>query len=368
MEMRRGFDHTILLMAVALTCFGVVMVYSSSSIVAAKKYGDGFYFLKRQGLFSVLGFGVMALFMYLDYHRLRRLAIPFFLACSALLVAVLLPGVGAHAGGAARWIRLPGFSVQPAELVKLGMVLYLAHSLAKKRDKIKSFKFGFIPYMVVLALLLVLLLLQPDLGSALTIGAVAIVMLLVAGTRLSYLGSVVILAIPFLYFAIMNVEYRRQRIMAFLDPWQDPTNTGFQIIQSWIAFGTGGLFGTGLGEGKQKLFFLPEAHTDFIFSVVGEELGFAGVLVITAMFLLLVMRGIRAALHAPDDFGCYLAFGVTLLLGLQAFTNIAVVMGMLPTKGLALPFLSYGGTSLLTTLMGIGILLNISSHGPGEMR
>jgi cell division protein FtsW len=222
--------------------------------------------------------------------------------------------------------------------------------------------------MVVLALLLVLLLLQPDLGSALTIGAVAMVMLLVAGTRLSYLASVVILAIPFLYFAIMNVEYRRQRIMAFLDPWQDPTNTGFQIIQSWIAFGTGGLFGTGLGEGKQKLFFLPEAHTDFIFSVVGEELGFAGVLVITAMFLLLVQRGIRAALHAPDDFGCYLAFGVTLLLGLQAFTNIAVVMGMLPTKGLALPFLSYGGTSLLTTLMGVGILLNISSHGPGEMR
>lgn len=368
MEVRRGFDSTILLLAVALTCFGVVMVYSSSSIMAARKYGDGFYYLKRQGLFALIGFAVMTLFMYFDYHRLRRLAVPFFLFCSALLVAVLVPGIGSHAGGAARWIRLPGFSVQPAELVKLGMVLYMAHSLAKKRDKIKSFKLGFIPYMVVLALLLALLLLQPDLGSALTIGTVAMVMLLVAGTRLSYLASVVILALPFLYFAVMNVDYRRKRILAFLDPWQDPTNSGFQIIQSWIAFGTGGWFGTGLGEGKQKLFFLPEAHTDFIFSVVGEELGYLGVVVITAMFLLLVLRGVRTALAAPDDFGRYLAFGISLLLGLQAFTNIAVVMGMLPTKGLALPLLSYGGTSLLTTLMGIGILLNVSRHGPGEVR
>ena len=368
MEVRRGFDTTILLLAVALTCFGVVMVYSASSIMAARKYGDGFYFLKRQGIYALLGFTVMTAFMYFDYHRLRRLAVPFFLCCGALLIAVLIPGIGSHAGGAARWIRLPLFSIQPAELVKLGMVLYMAHSLAKKKEKIKSFKLGFIPYMLVLALLLGLLLLQPDLGSAVTIAAVAMVMLLVAGTRLSYLASVVILALPFLYFLVMNVDYRRKRILAFLNPWNDPTNSGFQIIQSWIAFGTGGLFGNGLGEGKQKLFFLPEAHTDFIFSVIGEELGFIGVLVVAAMFLVLIMRGIRTALHAPDEFGRNLAFGVTMLFGLQAFTNIAVVLGMLPTKGLALPFLSYGGTSLLTTLMGIGILLNVSSHCPGELR
>ena len=253
-------------------------------------------------------------------------------------------------------------------MAKLGLVIYMAHSLAKKQEKIRSFKLGFIPYMVVLAILLFLLLLQPDLGSALTLGAVAMVMLLVAGTRLSYLFSVVILAVPFLYFAIMHVDYRRKRILAFLNPWEDPTNTGFQIIQSWIAFGTGGLFGNGLGEGKQKLFFLPEAHTDFIFSVVGEELGFAGVLVVSAMFLLLILRGFRAALAAPDDFGRHLAFGISLLLGLEAFVNMGVVMGMLPTKGLALPFLSYGGTSLLTTLLAIGILLNISSRTPGEVR
>ena len=364
----KEYDKTILLLAVVLTCFGVVMVYSSSSIMAAKRFGDGLYFLKRQGLYAILGFILMAAMMHLDYHHLRRLVIPFFLCCAVMLVAVLIPGIGSHAGGAARWIRLPGFSIQPAELAKLGLILYMAHSLAKKKEKIKSFKFGFIPYMVVLAVLLFLMLLQPDLGGALTLGVVAMVMLLVAGTRLSYLMSVVILALPFLYFAVMNVDYRRRRIMAFLNPWEDPTNTGFQIIQSWIAFGTGGLFGNGLGEGKQKLFYLPEAHTDFIFSVVGEELGFAGVIVITAMFLVLVMRGLRTSLGAPDDFGRYLAFGVTLLLGLQAFVNIAVVMGMLPTKGLALPFLSYGGTSLLTTLLSVGILLNISSQASGDAR
>jgi cell division protein FtsW len=368
MELRNGLDTTILLLAVVLTCFGVVMVYSSSSIMADKRYADGFYFLKRQGLYALTGFLVMGLAARVDYHCLRRIAVPFLFFCAALLVIVFIPGVSSHAGGASRWIRLAGFSIQPSEVAKLGLVIYMAHSLAKKREKIKSFKLGFIPYMVVLALLLFLLLLQPDLGSALTLLAVAMVMLLVAGTRLSYLFSVVILAIPFLYFAVMNVDYRRKRILAFLNPWDDPTNSGFQIIQSWTAFGTGGLFGNGLGEGKQKLFYLPEAHTDFIFSVVGEELGFIGVLVITAMFLVLIMRGIRAALAAPDDFGCYLAFGVTLLLGLEAFVNIAVVMGMLPTKGLALPFLSYGGTSILTTLLAVGILLNISSHAPGEVR
>lgn len=368
MEVRKGFDTTILLLAVVLTCLGVVMVYSSSSIMAAKRYADGFYFLKRQGIYAVAGFLVMAVAMRIDYHCLRRLAVPFFLGCAVLLAAVLIPGVGSHAGGASRWIRLGGISVQPSELAKLGLVMYMAHSLAKKQGKVKSFRFGFVPYMVVLALLLLLLLLQPDLGSALTMGTVAMVLLLVAGTRLSYVVSLVILALPFLYFAVMNVDYRRRRILAFLNPWEDPTNTGFQIIQSWIAFGSGGPFGNGLGEGKQKLFYLPEAHTDFIFSVVGEELGFAGVLVITAMFLVLIMRGIRAALGAPDDFGRYLACGVTVLLGLGAFVNIAVVMGMLPTKGLALPFLSYGGTSLLTTLLAVGVLLNVSSQVPGEVR
>jgi cell division protein FtsW len=368
MEMRGRYDSTILLLAVALTCFGIVMVYSSSSIMAVKRHADGFFFLKKQGIFALGGLLLMAVAMRIDYHRLRPLAVPALLGCLALLVVVLLPGIGANAGGASRWLRIAGFTFQPSEVAKLALILYMAHSLAKKQDKIKSFKVGFIPYMVVLAILLLLLLLQPDMGSSLIMAGVAIAMLLVAGIRLSHVASVVILSLPFLYYGVMNIDYRRRRILAFLNPWEDPNNTGFQIIQSWIAFGTGGIFGNGLGEGKQKLFYLPAAHTDFVFSVVGEELGFAGVLIIAAMFLVLVLRGLRIALAAPDDFGRYLAFGLTVLLGLQAFVNIAVVLGMLPTKGLALPFVSYGGTSLLCTLLAIGVLLNISSQSREEGR
>ncbi|GAB4558253.1 MAG: putative lipid II flippase FtsW [Geothermobacteraceae bacterium] len=363
MELRRGHDQAMLMLAAVLTCFGIVMVYSSSSIMAADKFSDGFYYLKKQGVFALIGLGMMALLMQFDYHRLRgKTAVFFLLFCMALLLAVFVPGIGLKAGGASRWIRLPFVSVQPSELAKLGLVLFMAHSLARKGDKVKTFKVGFLPYMVLLAILLGLVLAQPDLGGAATMGVVALCLLMVAGSRLRHLLGVVVLALPFLYFLVMNVDYRRRRIMAFLNPWDDPTGNGFQIIQSWVAFGTGGWFGNGLGEGKQKLFFLPEAHTDFIFAVVGEELGFIGVLVTAAIFLVLVLRGIRTAIHAPDEFGRYLAFGLTVLIGIEAFTNFAVVLGLLPTKGLALPFLSYGGTNLVCTLMAVGILLNISAQ------
>jgi cell division protein FtsW len=349
-------------MVVALTCFGVVMVYSASSVMATKKFHDGFYFLKRQGIYALIGFGVMAVAMRIDYNFWKKAAVPILLVCLVLLVLVLIPGIGGSAGGSSRWIRLPGFSFQPSEMAKLAFIMYMAFSLDKKQDKVRFFSTGFVPYMVVLAVMLMLLLKQPDLGSSLTLGIVAMVMLFAAGTRLSYIISMVLLALPFLYYAIMHVDYRRRRIMAFLNPWEDPTNSGFQIIQSWIAVGTGGVFGQGLGEGKQKLFYLPEAHTDFIFSVVGEELGFIGVMVIVSMFFLLIHRGIRVALYAEDNFGRSLAFGISILLGLEAFVNVAVVTGIFPTKGLALPFISYGGSSLIITLFAVGILLNISSR------
>jgi cell division protein FtsW len=362
MKKAEGYDLIIVLMVVALTCFGVVMVYSASSIMATKKFHDGFYFLKRQGIYALLGFGAMAAAMRIDYHFWKKAAIPILLFCLGLLVLVLIPGIGGSAGGSSRWLRLPGFSFQPSEMAKIAFIMYMAFSLDKKQDKVRFFSTGFLPYMVVLAVMLLLLLKQPDLGSSLTLGCVAMVMLFAAGTRLSYILSMVLLALPFLYYAIMHVDYRRRRIMAFLNPWEDPTNTGFQIIQSWIAVGTGGVFGQGLGEGKQKLFYLPEAHTDFIFSVVGEELGFIGVMVIASMFFLLIHRGIRVALYAEDHFGRSLAFGISTLLGLEAFVNIAVVTGIFPTKGLALPFISYGGSSLIITLFAVGILLNISSR------
>jgi len=367
MEIRRGFDTSILLLSVVLTCLGVVMVYSASSIMAEKRFADGFFFLKRQGMFALLGFLVMLITMQVDYRHLQKLAVPIFFGSVLLLGLVLVPGIGTHIGGAVRWIRMPGFSIQPAEVAKLSLVIYMAYSLSKKGEKLQTFKQGFLPYMIILLLLLCLLLAQPDLGSALTLAVIAVVMMVVAGCRIRYLFGLAMATLPVLYFVVMNVDYRRRRIMSFLNPWEDPTNSGFQIIQSWIAFGSGGAVGQGLGESKQKLFYLPEAHTDFIFSVIGEELGFVGVFVVSAMFLVLILRGVRTTLGAPDLFGRNLAFGITLLLGLEAFVNIAVVLGMLPTKGLALPFLSYGGTSLLTTLFAIGILLNISSQVPGEL-
>ena len=362
MKRLEGYDLVILLMAVALTCFGVVMVYSASSVMAAKRFNDGFYFLKRQGVFALLGFAMMAFAMRVDYQQWRRIAVPLLIGCLVLLLLVFVPGIGGTAKGASRWLRFPGFSFQPSELAKIALIIYMAYSLDKKQEKLRFFSTGFLPYMVVLALLIAILLMQHDLGASLTLGAVSLSMLFIAGARPRYILGMFVMAVPFLYYAIWTKSYRLARIKIFLDPWKDPTNAGFQIIQSWLAFGTGGIFGQGLGEGKQKLFYLPEAHTDFILSVVGEELGFIGVIVIAAMFFLLVQRSFRVALQAEDDFGRFLAFGITVLLGIEGFVNMGVVTGLLPTKGLALPFISYGGSSLIITLFAVGVLLNVSSR------
>ncbi len=362
MTLQRNIDTSMLLMTVALTCIGVVMVYSSSAIMAAERFGDGFFFLKRQGLYALAGFGVLCLATYFNYENWRRLAVASLLLSIVLLALLLVPGMGVKVGGAVRWLRLPGFTLQPAELVKLTLVLYLAHSLTRKKEKVRSLTKGYLPYMIVLAVLLFLLLKQPDLGSAMIVAGVALAMLIVAGVRWLYILPTILMSLPVLYFLVMNSDYRRRRIMAFIDPWTDPYDSGFQIIQSLVAFGKGGVRGEGLGVGQQKLFYLPEAHTDFIFSVIGEELGMIGVLVVSALFLLLVLSGIRIALQCEEPFGRNLAFGLSLLIGLEAFVNISVCMGLLPTKGLTLPFISYGGTSLLTSLLAVGILLNISSH------
>lgn len=354
------YDLVIMLMAIALTCFGVVMVYSASSIMADKRFHDGFFFLKRQGLFALIGFTLMIVVMRIDYHVWKPLAVPSLLLCMVLLGLVLIPGIGGKIGGSSRWIKFPGFNLQPSEMAKLALILYMAYSLDKKQDKVKSLTSGFIPYMIVLMFLIGFLVVQPDLGGALTLAAVAMVMLFAAGTRLIYIISMIPLALPFLAYKL-STGYHKGRIDAFLDPWSDPAGKGFQIIQSWLALGTGGIFGQGLGEGKQKLFYLPEAHTDFILAVVGEELGFFGVAVIIGMFFLLVQRAMRIAVAAPDSFGRFLALGIAVLFGIEASVNMGVVTGLLPTKGLALPFISYGGSSLLTSLVCVGILLNISS-------
>lgn len=361
MTLRRDVDTTLLLLTVSLTCIGVVMVYSSSAIMAAERFHDGFYFLKRQLLYTLVGFVLMAVATYFNYKNWRKLAVISLLGSIALLALLFVPGFGVQVGGAMRWLRLPGLTVQPAELVKLTLVLYLAHSLTRKREKVRSLLKGYLPYMIVLGLLLGMLLKQPDLGSAIIIAGVALAMLIVAGVRWRYILPTILMTLPVVYFLIMQVDYRRRRIMAFIDPWDDPFDTGFQIIQSLVAFGKGGILGQGLGIGEQKLFYLPEAHTDFIFSVIGEELGLIGVFVVAALFLMLTLCGIRIALQCQEPFGRNLAFGLSFLIGLEAFVNLAVCMGLLPTKGLALPFISYGGTSLVVNLIAVGILLNISN-------
>jgi len=361
MSLRREIDSPLLLLTIALTCIGVVMVYSSSAIMAADRFHDGFYFLKRQMVYAVIGFILMVGATYFNYQNWRKLAVLSLLLSIVLLGLLFVPGLGVRVGGAMRWLRLPGLTLQPAELVKLALVLYLAHSLTRKKEKVRSFVKGYLPYIIVLAVLLGMLVKQPDLGSAMIIAGVALSMLIVAGVRWLYILPTIMMTVPVVYYLIMGAEYRRRRIMAFLDPWDDPFDTGFQIIQSLVAFGKGGVTGQGLGIGEQKLFYLPEAHTDFIYSVIGEELGLVGTLLVAAMFLLLILSGIRIALQCKEPFGRNLAFGLSMLLGLEAFVNLSVCLGLLPTKGLALPFVSYGGTSLVASMVAVGILLNISS-------
>lgn len=354
------YDVVLLILVVCLTGFGIIMVYSASSVMAAKNFHDGAYFLKRQFLFAIVGFGIIYATMQTDYTIWRKYAVPLLVISLIMLVVVLTPGIGGKVKGASRWIRLPGFNLQPSEFTKIAMIFYLAYSIEKKQDRIRSLTAGFFPYIFILLIILGLLLKQPDMGSALTIAAVTIVMLFAAGTPMIFIGGTVAIASPFVIYLIIYSAYRLKRIKAFLNPEQDPTGSGWQIIQSKYAFGTGGFLGQGLGEGKQKLFYLPEAHTDFILSVTAEELGFIGVIIIIGIFFLVVSRSMRIAATAQDSFGKFLALGIAVLFGIQASVNMCVVTGLFPTKGLALPFLSYGGSSLLMSMFAVGILLSIS--------
>jgi cell division protein FtsW len=277
-----------------------------------------------------------------------------------ILVLVVVPGIGVLRGGARRWLMFAGFTFQPAELAKLALVIYLAHSMAKKEDKIKTFAIGVLPHLMVTAVCLGLLLLEPDFGTALILAMLLYSMLFVGGVRVSHLLATGLLALPAFAYVMFTAPYRVRRLVAFLDPWSDPQNAGFQVVQSLIAFGSGQFWGRGLGEGRQKLFYLPEAHTDFVFSVIGEEIGFLGALAVLGLFGVIVLRGLRLTGKIEEPFEKYLAFGLTILLGLQALIHMGVVMGMMPAKGLVLPFISYGGSALVINLTEAGILLGLS--------
>ena len=345
-----------------LVLVGIVMVFSSSAVYALEKYNDSYYFLKRQAVWCLLGTGVLLVVKKMDYRKLQQHTYPIMLATFLLLLAVMFPQVSKEVGGARRWLTLGGFSFQPSELAKFALVLFIAKSLVKRADKLRDFAYGYLPNLVVLGFFFVPILFQPDFGTAVIICMVTFTMLFVAGLRKKFLFLSVLALIPFIASAVLSAEYRTRRIISFLDPWQDPSNAGFQAIQSFYAFGRGGYWGTGLGASHQKLFYLPEAHTDFIFSVIGEELGFLGTTAIVLLFSILIWRGFVTACRAKDPFGTHLATGLTLLIGFQAFINLGVTVGLLPTKGLTLPFISMGGSSMLITMLSVGILLNISEQ------
>ncbi|HEY7715456.1 MAG TPA: putative lipid II flippase FtsW [Candidatus Binatia bacterium] len=353
-------DKWMLLAVAGLLALGVTMVLSTSYLHSQERYGDGTYFFRKQliamgaGAIALVGCSLAPSALY------RRFAYPLLAISFILLVMVLIPGIGVSRGGARRWIMFPGFAFQPSELAKLSMVVYLAHSLAKKEELIRSFSVGIVPHLIVSGAFAGLLLLEPDFGTALILTMLLYFMLFVGGVRVSHLLATGLLALPALVYVLMTAEYRLRRLMTFWDPWSDPSGSGFHVIQSLIAFGSGQWFGRGLGESRQKLLYLPEAHTDFVYSVIGEELGLLGALVVLGLFAVIIFRGLQLSAKIEEPFDQYLAFGLTVLLGLQALIHMGVVMGLMPTKGLVLPFISYGGSAMMINLMEAGILLGLS--------
>jgi cell division protein FtsW len=356
------YDLGLLFPVLLLVGMGIVMVYSASSALALKKFGSGYFFLKKQAMFSLIGIVVLVLFSYIPFRLYRVLVYPALVAVIVMLVAVVFTGLGVTAGGSARWLQLGPVRFQPSELARLALVIYMAYSMSKKGELLRDFYVGFLPHFLVLGLFTALLLVQPDFGSIVIFAALTWIMLFVGGCRITHLLSVVLLLAPMAWLFMTQAEYRVKRLMSFMDPWQYPADEGYQIVHSLMAFGTGGITGAGIGKGYQKLFYLPEPHTDFIFSVVGEELGLIGVMIVILLYGIMLMRGVRIARHAQDRFGSLLAMGITVTLGLQVCINMGVALGMLPTKGLTLPFLSYGGTSLLINMAAVGIIMNIGAR------
>jgi len=339
---------------------GVAMIYSSSAVMALKNYNDSFYFLKKQLLWLILGFGVLLFFQEIDYrqylkHTKLMLLISFF-----LLIAVLVPGVGHTVKGSVRWLGYGPIKFQPSEFVKIFMVIYLVKVFAAE-ERINQVIQLLIP-MIVLGVMFILIMMQPDFGTAVDLLILSVFILFVSGFPFFYIFTLFIISIPMFYLLVYQVDYRRERLLAFLDPWQDRFGSGYHIIQSFLAFKNGGFWGSGLGYGTQKIKRLPEPHTDFIFAVLAEEAGLLGTVLLVLLFAVVFWRGLIIALKAPDDFGKLLAIGLTLLVVGQAFINMGVVTGSLPTTGIPLPFISYGGSSLLSNMMAIGILLNISRY------
>jgi cell division protein FtsW len=352
--------YLLLITTIALVSIGIVMVFSASAVRSQEVYNDQNLFLKRQMVYALMGLAAMLIAMRLDYHVWYAALWPLLIVAFGLLLFVLV--AGRVVGGARRWIDLGFFTIQPSEIAKFAVLVYLASLLKRKHAKVGSLKWVFLPAMIVVGTTAVLVLAERDLGSPAVMVMTFLVLLTVAGGRFLHVFSFGSFSLISFAVLVATDAERRARILAFLDPWAHAQDDGFQLVQSLIGFGVGGIFGQGLGEGRQKLYYLPEAHTDFIFSVIGEELGLIGTWGIVLLYLLFVCLGLRVALRAKDSFGSFLAVGITLMIGFQALLNIAVVTGWAPTKGLTLPFISYGGNSLIISMMSAGVLMNIAAQ------
>jgi cell division protein FtsW len=352
----RPFDLWLLAAVLGLLGIGTIEIYAATAADGLTQHSDAMYFLERQMMFVALGGFAMWVGARIDYRRLRQLTYPLLLLSIALLGAALL---APSRNGASRWIPMGPLTFQPVEIAKLGLITYLAYSLARKADRVKTFTVGFVPHLVVCGIMMVLLLKQPDLGSSIVIGLTTLGMLFMAGTRVSYIMLAILGAAPIAYHFVVGTPWRLQRVLAFFNPEAYASGQAYQFLQARLAMGSGGMFGAGLGDGHQALGYMPEAHNDFILAPIGEEMGFIGVALVLVLFGILVWRGIRAALGARDVFGGYLAFGITVMFGVQVLFNVGVVLGIVPNKGITLPLVSYGGSSLVITMFFVGLLLNV---------
>ena len=354
-------DKVLFLATILLVGLSIVMVYSASAVVGLERFGKPYIFLIKQGMWAALGMSMLWVVMRIDYRTYRE---PVFIWTCLGLVALALVAVlfSPSINNARRWFGVAGIGAQPSELAKLAAIFFIAALLERRMHRIDDIKYSLAPIAIVVAGLVGLILLEPDFGTSMSLAFIAIVMVFAAGLNVRYLAGMALAALPAIYIIAMGAAYRRRRLLAFLNPWEDPLGDGFQIIQSIIAVGTGGVWGKGLMNGVQKLFYLPEPHTDFIYSVISEELGLVGASAVLLCFCAITWRGLRISLRAPDGFGAFLALGLTTMVAVQALVNISVVLGLMPTKGIPLPFVSAGGSSLLINLVGMGILLNVSQH------
>ncbi|WP_100400870.1 stage V sporulation protein E [Bacillus sp. FJAT-44742] len=353
-------DFLLLGATLLLLIIGILMVYSASSAWGVYKFDDPFYFAKRQLLFAGAGLAAMYVTAKVDYWTWQSWSKLLLIICFILLLIVLIPGVGLMRGGARSWLGIGAFSIQPSEFMKLAMIIFLARYLSRHQKKITKFKEGLLPTLLLIFTAFGLIMLQPDLGTGAVMVATCVVMIFVSGARISHFAWLGVVGAAGFVGLIASAPYRIKRITSFLDPWSDPLGSGFQIIQSLYAIGPGGLFGMGFGESRQKYFYLPEPQTDFIFAIIAEEGGYIAGLVIILLFTIVMWRGIRISLGAPDMYGALLAVGIVGMLLIQVMINVGVVTGLFPVTGITLPFLSYGGSSLTLMLLAIGILLNIS--------